>query len=50
MEKKRIASRLVLSTGRCGSAMVSDVLNTHPEVLSLARACAPGLETLGYEA
>ena len=50
MEKKRIAPGLVLSTGRCGSAMLSDVLNTHPEVLSLTRGCAPGLEALGYEA
>ena len=36
MEKKRIAPVLVLSTGRCGSTMLSDVLNTHPEVLSLS--------------
>ena len=27
---------LVLSTGRCGSTMVSEVLNTHPAVLSLS--------------
>ena len=26
----------VLSTGRCGSAMVSNILNTHPRVLSLS--------------
>ena len=31
-----IAPVLVLSTGRCGSTMVSDVLNLHPEVLSLS--------------
>ena len=39
METKRarqIAPVLVLSTGRCGSTMLSDVLNTHPEVLSLS--------------
>ena len=35
-EAKRIAPVLVLSTGRCGSTMVSEVLNTHPEVLSLS--------------
>ena len=27
---------LVLSTGRCGSTMVSDILNRHPQVLSLS--------------
>ena len=27
---------LVLSTGRCGSTMISDVLNRHPRVLSLS--------------
>ena len=31
-----IAPVLVLSTGRCGSTMVSDVLNLHPDVLSLS--------------
>ena len=31
-----IAPVLVLSTGRCGSTLISDVLNTHPEVLSLS--------------
>ena len=31
-----IAPVLVLSTGRCGSTMVSEVLNTHPDVLSLS--------------
>ena len=36
MKAKRIAPVLVLSTGRCGSTMVSDVLNTHPEILSLS--------------
>ena len=33
---ERIAPVLVLSTGRCGSTMVSDVLNLHPDVLSLS--------------
>ena len=33
---ERIAPVLVLSTGRCGSTMVSDALNTHPQVLSLS--------------
>ena len=27
---------LVLSTGRCGSTMVSDILNLHPDILSLS--------------
>ena len=36
METKRIAPVLVLSTGRCGSTMLSDILNTHPEILSLS--------------
>ena len=31
-----IAPVLVLSTGRCGSTMISDVLNLHPDVLSLS--------------
>ena len=31
-----IAPVLVLSTGRCGSTMLSEILNTHPEVLSLS--------------
>ena len=31
-----IAPVLVLSTGRCGSTMISDVLNLHSEVLSLS--------------
>ncbi|MDE0206928.1 MAG: sulfotransferase [Candidatus Tectomicrobia bacterium] len=33
---ERIDPVLVLSTGRCGSTMMSDVLNTHPGVLSLS--------------
>ena len=33
---ERIAPVLVLSTGRCGSTMISDVLNQHPDVLSLS--------------
>lgn len=31
-----IAPVLVLSTGRCGSTMVSDILNRHPQVLSVS--------------
>ena len=31
-----IAPVLVLSTGRCGSTMISDVLKTHPDILSLS--------------
>lgn len=47
METKRIAPVLVLSTGRCGSTMLSDVLNTHPEVLSLSEFFAsPGMKAL----
>ena len=33
---ERIDPVLVLSTGRCGSTMISDVLNLHPDVLSLS--------------
>lgn len=33
---KRIAPVLVLSTGRCGSTMISDILNRHPKILSLS--------------
>ena len=33
---ERIAPVLVLSTGRCGSTMVSEILNAHPDVLSLS--------------
>ena len=36
MQAKRMAPVLVLSTGRCGSTMLSDVLDTHPDVLSLS--------------
>ena len=43
---KRIAPVLVLSTGRCGSTMISDVLNRHPQVLSLSEV----FSTLGPRA
>ena len=36
VERPNIAPVLVLSTGRCGSTMVSDLLNIHPRVLSLS--------------
>ena len=36
VKTERLAPVLVLSTGRCGSTMVSEVLNTHPDVLSLS--------------
>ena len=36
MNTEQIAPVLVLSTGRCGSTMLSDVLNLHPDVLSLS--------------
>ena len=36
VKTERLAPVLVLSTGRCGSTMISQVLNTHPEVLSLS--------------
>ena len=35
-ETRRVAPVLVLSTGRCGSTMISDMVNRHPEVLSLS--------------
>jgi len=41
-----IAPVLILSTGRCGSTMVSDLLNRHPAVLSLSEFFQP----LGPEA
>lgn len=37
---------LILSTGRCGSTMISDLLNRHPQVLSLSEFFVP----LGPEA
>ena len=44
---EQIAPVLVLSTGRCGSTMISDVLNTHPEVLSLSEFFASlGMKSL----
>ncbi|SMF41768.1 Sulfotransferase family protein [Tistlia consotensis] len=36
-----IAPVLVLSTGRCGSTMVSDLLSRHPQVLSLSEFFVP---------
>ncbi|MCF8491811.1 MAG: sulfotransferase [Rhodospirillum sp.] len=36
-----IAPVLILSTGRCGSTMVSDLLNRHPGVLSLSEFFVP---------
>ena len=36
----RIDPVLVLSTGRCGSTMVSDILNLHPDILSLSEVFA----------
>ena len=42
----RIAPVLVLSTGRCGSTMISDVLNLHPRILSLSEV----FSTLGPRA
>ena len=41
-----IAPVLILSTGRCGSTMISDLLNRHPQVLSLSEFFVP----LGPEA
>lgn len=42
----RIPPVLILSTGRCGSTMISDLLNRHPEILSLSEFFVP----LGPEA
>lgn len=42
----KIAPVLVLSSGRCGSTMISEILNTHPGVLSLSEFFIP----LGPEA
>ncbi len=46
MPAAAIAPVLILSTGRCGSTMVSDMLNRHPGVLSLSEFFIP----LGPEA
>lgn len=35
-DSSRVAPVFVLSTGRCGSTMVSNILNLHPEVLSIS--------------
>jgi len=43
---KKIAPVLILSTGRCGSTMISEMLNRHPHVLSLSEFFVP----LGPEA
>ncbi|MEN2977397.1 sulfotransferase [Tistrella bauzanensis] len=37
----RIAPVLILSTGRCGSTMISALLNKHPQVLSLSEFFVP---------
>lgn len=42
----QIAPVLVLSTGRCGSTMISDGLNLHPMILSLSEV----FSTLGPRA
>ena len=36
MKAEQIAPVLVLSTGRCGSTMISDIVNRHPKILSLS--------------
>ena len=36
MAATRMAPVIVLSTGRCGSTMLSDMLNCHPKILSLS--------------
>lgn len=39
----------VLSTGRCGSTMISDILNLHPQVLSLSEFIAyTGIRTFRF--
>ena len=40
MKPKEISPVLVLSTGRCGSTMISNVLNLHPSILSLSELFA----------
>jgi hypothetical protein len=39
--ERAIAPVLILSTGRCGSTMVSDLLNRHPGILSLSEFFVP---------
>ena len=38
---RRIPPVLILSTGRCGSTMISELLNRHPQVLSLSEFFVP---------
>lgn len=41
---------LILSTGRCGSTLVSEMLNRHPQVLSLSEFFVPlGLEAYAWK-
>ena len=48
MSTTTIPPVFVLSTGRCGSTMVSDILNSHPEILSLSELFAyTGLSAFG---
>ncbi|MEQ8229280.1 MAG: sulfotransferase [Rhodospirillales bacterium] len=45
-----IAPVLILSTGRCGSTMISDLLNRHPQVLSLSEFFVPlGAEGFAWQ-
>ncbi|MEQ9138627.1 MAG: sulfotransferase [Thalassobaculum sp.] len=45
----RIDPVLILSTGRCGSTLVSEMLNRHPGVLSLSEFFVPlGLEAFAW--
>ena len=41
MSAMTIPPVFVLSTGRCGSTMVSDILNRHPDVLSISEFFSP---------
>ena len=41
MKARDIPPVLILSTGRCGSTMVSEMLNRHPDVLSLSEFFMP---------
>lgn len=45
-----VAPVLIVSTGRCGSTMISDLLNRHPQVLSLSEFFVPlGPEAFAYQ-
>jgi hypothetical protein len=39
--KREVPPVLILSTGRCGSTMISEILNLHPKILSMSEFFVP---------